>query len=451
MKKIIAILILMLLIPVVSAQDEEQLAGITPDSIFYGLDVFFDNIKVAMTPTILGKVTARLEIVEERAAEIEEMANENKTTEANKAQLELEKQMKKFEGSVEKIKKKDAPELKEHIQTHVKRLEIWKQRLENYDIPDYADAMAEAIVLLETTENIIVNIPEDLGPDSTFIMSSICKEAGATTIAECNEMIASGALTATVGRLPENHSDPHGCSGFWADFKTKTKWCCNDSDGTYSPEWIENILSDYDEHVSNVLGSSPHMLNYYHRAGTVEYKIINLETGEIEQGIETDSCDGDTLIEWFCPRSLNMVTRNERYSEEYECPYGCEDGACINCNLDSICDQNEDCSCSDCEGKNNGCRHSYFVCQDGECVKGDFKGECTDSDDGMDYFVKGSVTGKSQTTNFTQFSTDSCVDDSRLVEFFCGDNNEVNIEMYSCPNGCEDGACMKGEVPYNNS
>jgi hypothetical protein len=137
-----------------------------------------------------------------------------------------------------------------------------------------------------------------------------------------------------------------------------------------------------------------------------------------------------------------MVTRNERYSEEYECPYNCQDGACINCNFDAICDENEDCSCSDCEGKRNGCRDPYSVCQDGECVEKEFEGECTDSDGGMDYFVKGTVTGKSKTTNFTQSMYDICIDDSTLAEFFCGDNNKVDSEGYLCPNGCQDGACI---------
>ncbi|MDI6737896.1 MAG: DUF5667 domain-containing protein [Nanoarchaeota archaeon] len=317
-EKTTAILILVLLIPVVSAQDEEQQAGITPDSIFYKLDVFFDNLKAALIPSTVGRATARLEIMGERAAEMDEMAEKNKAAEAKKAKLELQHQIQKFEGSVEKIKKKDAPELKKQIEAHAEKLEMWKQRLSNYDIPDYADAMAEAIVLLETTENVIVTIPEDLDPDATFILSSMCKEAGATTTDECKEMISSGFLTAQIRAYGhgERPPDPHNCSGFWAS--RKTKWCCKDSDGSYSQEWIEMRESE----------GMKGILNYYYRKGTVEYKIINLQTEEIEQGIETDSCDGNTLTEWFCPRVMNMITRNERYSEEHDCPLGCEDGAC---------------------------------------------------------------------------------------------------------------------------
>ena len=194
-------------------------------------------------------------------------------------------------------------------------------------------------------------------------------------------------------------------------------------------------------------------LNYYYLKGAVEYKIETLRTGEIiEQGIETDSCNGNILTEWFCPRVISIVTRNERYSEEYDCQYGCKDGACITCNSDSICDQNEDCSCSDCEGKNKGC-DPYFVCQNGECVyKGvpeeifqeiaaeEFEGGCTDSDGGKDYFVKGTISYASDLISRT--FVDTCVDDSRLAEVFCDENNIVLQEAYTCPNGCENGACL---------
>ena len=60
MKKIITILIVVLCILAVSAQDEEPQinmpkAGITPDSALYGMDVFLDNAKATLTPSSLGK------------------------------------------------------------------------------------------------------------------------------------------------------------------------------------------------------------------------------------------------------------------------------------------------------------------------------------------------------------------------------------------------------------
>ncbi len=434
-QKFLLCIILILLITITYAQ--EQQAGVTPDSFFYGADVFFDNARAAATLSPLGKSKVRLETMQERVAEMEEMAEKNKTVEANRARSEAQKQLQNFEDSTENIKKKDASKLKEQIQMHTEKLEIWKQRLMKYNISEYSDAIAEALVLLETTENVIVNIPEDLGPESTFIISSICKEAGATTVEECNEMISSGALTAQVRRIPEGRVDPHGCSGHYSSYAEQKKWCCDDSDGTYSQEWIEMRESE----------GRHGILDYYYRKGTVEYKIINLKTNEIEQGTETDSCDGNTLTEWFCPRVLDMVTRNERYSEEYECPYECEYGACIK----EIIEEEISEKLPEIEGM--------------EWKEG-VEWKCTDSDDGQDYLVKGTVTISytSEPTNVTAshirrlnqmnisytpesttkfyYRTDYCFDGVQLIEVSCVTNNQFSISIHSCPHGCQRGSCI---------
>jgi len=60
---------------------------------------------------------------------------------------------------------------------------------------------------------------------------------------------------------------------------------------------------------------------------------------------------------------------------------------------------------------------------------------CVDSDNGKDYFEKGKVEINSN------FMTDFCSKDE-LLEFYCSDDN-WNMEKYICPNGCEDGACLK--------
>ncbi len=119
---VISILIISSII-FVSAQDEESQidmpkAGITPGSIFYGFDVFFDNVRAALTFRSVNRAKVRLNIMEERMAEMEEMAGKNKTTKAKKAELQGQKQMQKFDSAVEKVKKKDAPELQEHIQNY---------------------------------------------------------------------------------------------------------------------------------------------------------------------------------------------------------------------------------------------------------------------------------------------------------------------------------------------
>ena len=288
-------------------------AGITPGSIFYGFDVFFDNARATLTPSSLGKAKVRLKIMEERMAEMEKLAQNNKVAEAEKAEAQVQKQMQKFEGSVEKVKIKDTQELNEHIQNYNARLKEQKQRLVDWGEPDYADAIAEAIEMLEELENAIISLPDDLDPELTFKISLLCEAEGATTAEECEEMVAGGLLIIQYGIAPEidrtlecNYDIQYG--DMYSD--GKTRWCCDDSDGDMP--WAEGLGTEH-----------------FYKKGIVGYKIINLETKEIEEGTETDSCDGDTLIEWFCPTTLDSTTRNERYSEEYDCPNGCEDGVCV--------------------------------------------------------------------------------------------------------------------------
>ncbi len=343
----------------ITVDDEEEIivampeAGITPDSAFYVVDVFLDDVRATMTLNSLDEAKIRLDIMQERMVEMEEMANENKEEEAKKAEVEVEKQIQKVDSSIKKIKKikeKDALELKEQMQRNAEKLETLKQILIDYD-SDWSDAMVDALEVMKISENIIETIPKDFELKPTFVfrpgtstfesmiaqciesgespeecekIEDFCKEFKATTAEECVEMLSSGFLTPTIRAIPygeERPPDPHGCSGFYSSYLEQTKWCCDDSDGGYSPEYIEHIL--------NLHPDSRPMDNYYYRKGIVEYKIINLKTGEVEEGIERDSCNGNTVTEWICPLVKSRETRNERYSEEYECPLGCEDGACI--------------------------------------------------------------------------------------------------------------------------
>jgi len=63
---------------------------------------------------------------------------------------------------------------------------------------------------------------------------------------------------------------------------------------------------------------------------------------------------------------------------------------------------------------------------------------CTDSDGGMDYNVQGTVTS----TETPQGTTDYCTDQTQLVEYSCATDLTTNTESYTCPNGCQDGACI---------
>jgi hypothetical protein len=70
--------------------------------------------------------------------------------------------------------------------------------------------------------------------------------------------------------------------------------------------------------------------------------------------------------------------------------------------------------------------------------------ECTDSDGGLDYFVKGNVSGYQEVNgNMEAYNLpDGCHNSSSLVEFYCEGNNPRGTGVISCPNGCADGRCL---------
>jgi hypothetical protein len=79
-------------------------------------------------------------------------------------------------------------------------------------------------------------------------------------------------------------------------------------------------------------------------------------------------------------------------------------------------------------------------CSDGACVS--FSNEtttCTDSDGGLDYYVKGVVTG--ELVPASGLREDTCLD-NQLREMFCNKNGLGEPFLYTCPNGCSDGACI---------
>jgi hypothetical protein len=66
---------------------------------------------------------------------------------------------------------------------------------------------------------------------------------------------------------------------------------------------------------------------------------------------------------------------------------------------------------------------------------------CEDSDGGKNYYVKGSLDVGCPEGATCGFFTDQCKDANTLVENFCI-NKEPSVELYNCPYGCENGACL---------
>jgi len=130
-------------------------------------------------------------------------------------------------------------------------------------------------------------------------------------------------------------------------------------------------------------------------------------------GVKEDICfDENYLNEATCDSAGNYL------SVGYICPNGCYDGACINTTQ-----------------------------------------TCTDSDvtaqypDGRNYYTKG------RTIVGTGIAIDYCTDSTGATssttgdyvgEWWCYTDGTVHEDVYKCPNGCANGACIQGEMTCDN-
>ncbi|MBU2104631.1 MAG: hypothetical protein KKF67_02570 [Nanoarchaeota archaeon] len=128
MKRIIfGVLLIVLIFPIINAQQITTTdAGITPDSLFWGLDKAFDQISLLLTTGDVDKAKKGLEIAEERLSEIREMIEENKLEEAKKAKEAHGKTLVKVKEKVEGVEEDDS------LEEIRKVIEIEKE-LENHD------------------------------------------------------------------------------------------------------------------------------------------------------------------------------------------------------------------------------------------------------------------------------------------------------------------------------
>ncbi|MBI2631865.1 hypothetical protein HYW75_02590 [Candidatus Pacearchaeota archaeon] len=121
-----------------------------------------------------------------------------------------------------------------------------------------------------------------------------------------------------------------------------------------------------------------------------------------------DSCQNDNvMLEGTCDEQGGKVY-------EYKCPNGCLNGACV-------------------------------ILTTNQSIL------CTDSDNGLNYYVKGTTKWKVDDGS-TNTQDDYCVDKNTLSEGICGkidENGKIyRREPYNCVNGCENGACIqKTSIP----
>jgi hypothetical protein len=199
---------------------------------------------------------------------------------------------------------------------------------------------------------------------------------------------------------------------------------------------------------------------------------------------------------------------NETMQVVYQCPNGCSDGAClkegVTTTLPYTCIDSDggydiyvsgkatgvfwtdtkkevreyfDYCLSYSGGPKNGILNEVY-CEDGlvkaktvycdyGCVGGAYEGACsklktetcTDSDSGLDYYTKGTVSGIQCDASGNcedKTYTDICLNDvndpminkpsNYVSEMYC-DGAKTESKIYSCPNGCKDGACIKTFEP----
>ncbi len=68
---------------------------------------------------------------------------------------------------------------------------------------------------------------------------------------------------------------------------------------------------------------------------------------------------------------------------------------------------------------------------------------CKDSDGGLNYYKKGTITEGVLASADTSPRTDQCLSDTRLREMFCNSEAEGEPRLYECPHGCSNGACVE--------
>ncbi len=156
-----------------------------------------------------------------------------------------------------------------------------------------------------------------------------------------------------------------------------------------------------------------------------------------------DYCDSDTkLNEYFCAANGDMGARS------ITCPYGCSDGRCVSrsgAGSSSSAPVVPQCS-NGLDDNNDG----LVDMQDASCKSSSQAIEgridrCTDSDGGQNAQVRGEVIGY-EAPNVVDRWTDYCgtsgEEAGKLVEYVCQSDNYGKKVLLSCPQGCQNGACL---------
>ena len=134
MKKILTIIltliVTLLLLPIVTAQQPVEDPGVTPDSFLWGLDKALEQLNLLLTFDEGEKARKGIEIARERLLEIREMIEENKLEAAEKAKEEHGKTLVKVKQNVKEIEEDESLEEIEEVVEIEKELEEHDEEVE---------------------------------------------------------------------------------------------------------------------------------------------------------------------------------------------------------------------------------------------------------------------------------------------------------------------------------
>lgn len=120
MKKLLSVLIaVLLMMPLVAAQDEEVKAGILPSSFLWGIDRAIEKIQLLLTFDVASKAERRLLIAEERLAEVKAMIEQNRLDHAEEARLLFVEEIHKANKLKQSIVKEKVAGIRQRIQDRI--------------------------------------------------------------------------------------------------------------------------------------------------------------------------------------------------------------------------------------------------------------------------------------------------------------------------------------------
>lgn len=167
---------------------------------------------------------------------------------------------------------------------------------------------------------------------------------------------------------------------------------------------------------------------------------------------DSQACVYESINYCYNPGTLDSYCTGKGGKGCTPCAYGCSEGVCLpGTNQAYPCGQGTDgkpCPCLSTPAPKPGCTYSPIY-ETNSCLA-EYKEiceavTCKDTDGGINYYVKGSLMFGEKIA-----ATDSCEDTITLREESCvpdpGPNQgTMSTNIYKCPNGCQDGACIKGE------